>query len=139
MKRAGDTGIPTATRRFRLVQDGDESFGVLVFLPSYAKALDANASETDRRRNVTGYFVGVIRLDDFFAILEQNKRVHGLDVQIHTGAGQGPEEQLLWRASHAQTTPAEIQHASIAAGLLGAFLLATTGRTILNDRKRTGS
>jgi CHASE1-domain containing sensor protein len=175
MQRAGDTGKPTATRRLRLMQDGDESPGVLVFLPAYAKAVDATASEDERRRNLIGYFVGAVRLDAFFAFLEGETRVQGIDVQIHSGAGQGREEQLLWRTSRASDTPAEIRHATTrtywgracrvdcsatpeyvaatqswrpwsvlagglsAAGLLGAFLLATTGRAVLIERNRTGS
>ena len=159
MKRAGDTGRPTATRRFRLMQDGDESLGVLVFLPAYADA--------DARRNPTGYFVGVVRLDRFFAYLQRDPDI---DVQIHTAAGPGDGEQLLWGRSSAANTPAEIRDERLrnywgsswridyratpayvaaaqswrpwgvlagglgAAGLIGAFLLAATGRAILASR-----
>src|SRR6185503_8875877 len=149
MKRARDTGAATATRRSRLMQDGDESFGVLVFLPAY-----------DRERRLLGYFVGVVRLDDFFAFLEEIRKVQAIDVRIHSAADPGSEEQLLWGTSQA---PAEIRHETLktywgsrwridcsatpayvaatqswrpwgmlaggmsAAGLLGAFLLAATG------------
>jgi CHASE1-domain containing sensor protein len=173
MKRAGDTGTATATRKVRLMQDGDASFGVLVLLPSYAKALAPDASEDERRRNLAGYFVGVVRLDDFFALLEEARRAQGIDVRIQ-GAGGGPEEELLWPTSRAGEVPAEIRHAVersywgrswridcgatpeyvagaqswrpwgvLAAGmsltgLIGAFLLTTTGRAILKERNPSG-
>jgi hypothetical protein len=76
MKRARETGEAAATRRFHLVQDRDESFGVLVFLPA-------------ERRNPIGYFVGVIRLGDFFAFLEESRKSPGIDVQIHTVSPMG--------------------------------------------------
>jgi len=155
MKRARDNRTAAATRRFQLIQDVDESFGVLVFLPSYVEA-----SATPM-----GYFVGVVRLDSFFAFLDENRKVQGIDVRIHTASGQGGEDQLLWPASSARKAAAEIQQENVrtywgvpwriqysatpeyvaatqswkawgvlagglgAAGLLGAVLLAVTGRS----------
>jgi len=160
MKRARDTGAAAATRRFQLIQDGDETFGVLVFLPSCAG--DAATP--------IGYFVGVVRLDRFFAFLDEHRKAQGIDVRIHTASGQGGEEQLLWPASPARKAPAEIQHETLrtywgapwriqcgatpefvaatqswrawgvlagglaAAGLLGAFLLAATARSVTLGR-----
>ena len=110
MKRARDTGAAAATRRFPLIQDSDKSFGVLVFLPAYG---GAGASEDERRRNSIGYFVGVVRLSDFFAFLDESRRVQGVDVQIHTVSPQGGDDQLLWPESSGRTTLPEIRHSDI--------------------------
>lgn len=54
MERARDSGLPVATARLRLVDECDERFGCLIFLPVFEKGL-AHDTVADRRRNLRGF------------------------------------------------------------------------------------
>ena len=168
LNESRDSGRPRATGKLRLMQGGDESFGVLVLLPAYGKTLAPDASQEERRRNLVGYFAGVVRLNQFFGFLGIGKKA-GIDFRIRTSdLEENPEE--LWRTPDPGTTSAAIRsvHTRVywghswtvessaaaeyvaaaqswrpwgvlagglaAAGLVGAFLLAVSGRAVLISR-----
>lgn len=102
LKQACDSGTAAVTRRIRLMQERDEAFGLIVFVPAYA---DRGASTTpeERRRQVIGYVAGVIRLDDFFSFLKAD----WVDAEIADGEG----GEVIWRSSPSAAAT-EIQHSS---------------------------
>jgi PAS domain S-box-containing protein len=61
LHRARDTGEPSATGRIRLVQETDEQFGLLIFLPIYSTEPPPITVE-ERRQNLQGYATGVFRI-----------------------------------------------------------------------------
>ncbi len=63
LNAARDSGKATATERITLVQETDKQFGVLVFMPTYRNGVPHSTID-ERRRNLTGYMVGVLRGDD---------------------------------------------------------------------------
>jgi PAS domain S-box-containing protein len=63
LERARDTGEPTVTERIRLVQDTEEQFGFLIFLPVYRKGMPAETVE-QRREALEGFALGVFRAGD---------------------------------------------------------------------------
>ena len=63
LQHARDTGEPRATGRVILLQDTDQQFGLLIFLPIYGHALPHDTVEA-RRQNLHGYATVVLRLGD---------------------------------------------------------------------------
>jgi len=63
MNRARDTGQPIASSRIRLVQETGRQFGILIFLPIYAKAMPPEDSQA-RREHLQGFALGVLRIGD---------------------------------------------------------------------------
>lgn len=61
LEKARDTGAAVATRRIRLVQETEEQFGFLVFLPIYRNEMPHGTVE-DRRENLLGFALGVFRI-----------------------------------------------------------------------------
>jgi CHASE1-domain containing sensor protein len=171
MKQANETGTEVATRKIRLMQDHEVSHGLIVFLPVYSKLMGVGGTPEERTKFLVGYFAGVVRLEDFFSIVDRRQPID-LDVQFHSADAAGRAEELLWRSQDASGTLSEIQRSKVshywgrpwvvvcratsayvadarswkpwgvlavglaAAGLVGAFLLAATGRAILAERNR---
>ncbi len=63
MNRARDSGQPIASSRIRLVQEAGRQFGILIFLPIYAKALPPEDPQA-RREHLQGFALGVLRIKD---------------------------------------------------------------------------
>lgn len=63
LQQSRDSGKMVATSRIKLVQDQSEQFGVLTFLPVYAKGKDIH-SVAGRREHLTGFVLGVFRIGD---------------------------------------------------------------------------
>ena len=111
LKRARDSGSPAATRRIRLMQESEPSFGMLIFLPATSKALGPDAPPEERRQCLIGYFATVLRLEQFFDFLDGVKQTEGIDTEVRY-ADELPGPDLIWPASADGRVPAEIQHAS---------------------------
>ncbi|MDX1764047.1 MAG: CHASE domain-containing protein [bacterium] len=63
LRRARDYGRPTATGRLDLVQEQEQSYGLLVLQPVYASGLPLDTVEA-RRQLLVGFSVGVFRLPE---------------------------------------------------------------------------
>ena len=63
MNRARDTGQPIASSRIKLVQEVGHQFGILIFLPIYAKAMPQGDPQA-RRQHLQGFALGVFRIGD---------------------------------------------------------------------------
>ena len=63
MKLARDTGQMIATERLVPVQEKDDEFGVLVCMPVYREEPE-NSTVEDLRRNLEGFLLGVLEIDD---------------------------------------------------------------------------
>jgi len=116
IQTAGDEGLSVATRKIRLMQERDETFGMIVFHPVYAKPVDAKTSVEERRRNLVGFFAAVLRLDDFFYPLARLQEKEGISVEIQEAKGADPIRvppgvDVLWQAG---ATHGEIQHRAVA-------------------------
>jgi len=61
---ARDTGQMIASARVTLVQEKEDQYGVLMFMPVYRAGSDQNTVE-NLRESLEGFFLGVYRLDDF--------------------------------------------------------------------------
>lgn len=91
---ARDTGNPIASARIRLVQETGQQFGILIFMPIYRNGLPRDTLEA-RRRNLTGYMVGVYRSGDIVNAALRDSEIEGLVYRlIDDSAPDG--EQLLF-------------------------------------------
>ena len=63
LNRARDTGEAVATARITLVQETGDQYGIIVFDPIYRSGEPADTVE-ERRENLTGFGLGVLRLGD---------------------------------------------------------------------------
>ena len=66
MNRARDAGKAIASSRIRLVQETGHQFGILIFLPIYAKGGVQEDAQT-RRKSLEGFALGVLRIGDMVA------------------------------------------------------------------------
>ncbi len=74
--RARDSGEITATARITLIQEQDDQYGILAFMPVYRNGLPHQTLE-QRRNHILGYLVEVFRVEDIVsAALEQLNREH---------------------------------------------------------------
>ena len=115
LKVARDSGLPASTRRIRLMQASEPSYGILLFHPVYSKT---DAPPEERRRTLTGYFAAVLRLEQFFDFLPYISQTEGIDIVVRY-ADELPGPDLIWPASVDDKGPAEIQHTSFISSFAG--------------------
>ncbi len=81
INKACDSGQPIATNKITLVQDNKELNGLLVFTPAYANVKPPGTVE-ERRKNITGYVVGVFKIDQMIeASIKENEK-DGLKIYL---------------------------------------------------------
>lgn len=94
LELARDNGYPVASPRIKLVQEADESFGVLIFLPVYQQG-QTISSVVQRQQHLKGYALGVFRIETMVTTAWQNfdlRDVHFRLLDISAPA----ESQLLF-------------------------------------------
>lgn len=92
LEAARDTGNPSATSRIVLVQERENGYGFLVFMPLYEKDAPTGSAE-ERRKALRGFVLGVINIGDMF---ESMFRRRPLDMDMHLYDESAPAgEQLL--------------------------------------------
>ena len=94
INRSKDTGKLTATARVTLVQEQEEQYGVVVFLPVYGRQ-DTPITVASRRAALRGFVLGVFRIGDMVtsALKDFPPDTIRYSLYDHTA----PEgEQLLW-------------------------------------------
>lgn len=75
VEQARDMGVPIATERITLVQDGEQKLSVLVFNPLYAKG-QPHATVAERRQALRGFTVAVINIEKLlFAALGKTQPI----------------------------------------------------------------
>jgi diguanylate cyclase (GGDEF)-like protein/PAS domain S-box-containing protein len=88
-ERARDTGEPTATGRYRLVQEQGASYGVVIYLPVYSHE---RANTLEERRSAHRGFVNVVlRVDDMLADMTAEPIVGGMRMRIEDRGPIGTE------------------------------------------------
>ena len=101
--RARDSGDIAATGRITLVQEHGNQYGMLTFIPIYAK-LQRLASVEDRRNNIYGYAVAVFRFGDIVTAALQDRYREGLFYQlVDESAPLG--ERLLFASDQKEPAP----------------------------------
>lgn len=71
IERARDTGKIAITHRVNLVQVADSQYGVLAFMPIYRDNPAVNTL-VEKRRNITGYVVAALKMEDVIAAALEN-------------------------------------------------------------------
>ncbi|GAB2886421.1 hypothetical protein GCM10027046_13460 [Uliginosibacterium flavum] len=94
LEAARDSGMPTITAPVRLMQGSTREKGVLIFVPAYAPDTSI-ADIAGRRKNLTGFAVGALRITEVFDQALKNIPPSGLDVRMSDSALAG-EEGLLY-------------------------------------------
>ncbi len=109
LNKARDSGNIAVSGRIKLVQETGDHFGLLAFLPIYVK--DApHETEQQRRENLFGFALGVIRVGDLVESALESLRTPpgGLDIYVFD-PGEAPEARLLYhhpsRVRAGGTTP----------------------------------
>ena len=105
MDRAWETGQGALTGRLTLVQETgkDVQAGVLMFLPLYFHAVNAQTAD-ERRASLRGWVSGVFRMNDFMAGVLGARR-DDIGIRIYDGTQELPE-QLLYASDPASAEQA---------------------------------
>jgi diguanylate cyclase (GGDEF)-like protein/PAS domain S-box-containing protein len=106
-ERARDTGEPSATGRYRLVQEKAGSHGLVIYLPLYTQRVKS----IDKRRDSLAGFVNVVlRVDDTLADLLSEPLLSALRMRIHDMGPVGipappPGPETLFYQTHSEEQP----------------------------------
>ncbi len=92
LERARDTGKAVSTGRVTLQETG-EHLGFLIFLPIYRNALPHRTLE-ERRENLHGLALTVIRIRDLVAASFEGLNLHGVDFHLYDDSAP-PDQRLL--------------------------------------------
>jgi PAS domain S-box-containing protein len=94
MSQARDTGEAMASSRIRLVQEVGRQFGVLIFLPIYARGMPRDTEEA-RRERLQGFALGVFRVGDMVNAALQPFDRKGVEYRLYDETAP-PGERLLF-------------------------------------------
>ena len=107
--RARDSGHIAATARITLVQEHGNQYGMLAFIPIYAKAQPLTSLE-DRRNNITGYVLAVFRCGDIVTSALQDRYREGLYYRLIDESAP-VAERLLFASDPKEPSPITRQKA----------------------------
>ncbi len=93
MEAARDTGLPAATAKVPLNNDGVSDVGFLIYAPIY-KNDRTPATEAERREALSGFVFSRFRAADFMKAVLAIKNTTDVDVQVHDG--QDPTTENLF-------------------------------------------
>lgn len=93
-----NTGKIVSTARITLVQEKEDAFGLLMFVPVYKKQVSL-VSDEDRKNNLLGFGLGVFRIKDIVesAFLEFNPE--GVDFFVHDKSASTDKKFLYYHVS----------------------------------------
>jgi len=100
LNAARDTGELRSTARIKLVQEKEERYGVLLALPVFRKNQLLNTIE-ERRRNLTGFILGVFRLGDIVESSLASLQPRRVDIYLHDKTASKEEQFLYYHKSRA--------------------------------------
>ena len=95
LERARDTGEPTVTGRIRLVQETEEQFGFLIFVPVYRRGMPTGTID-ERRAALEGFALGVFRAGNVLRALLEDNEPFGLPFDL-LDLSASEEQRLLHR------------------------------------------
>lgn len=101
LKESGDTGEMIASGRITLVQEKEQQYGFLVYMPVYEGNIVPESIEK-RREKLAGFVLGVFRLKDIMEKSWLYFKGNGIDVSI-TDMDAEPEESTLYVHSPGKT------------------------------------
>lgn len=93
LDKARDTGQPVVSSRIKLVQEKGQQAGVLIFLPIYRNGLPPHTVE-ERRLNLAGYVVGVLRMGDVVEGILKKSDLEGIDLRLVDRTAEDSEKIL---------------------------------------------
>lgn len=94
LNKARNSGEMIATARITLVQEKEEQYGFLVFMPIYEKNVPLNTIE-DRRQNLIGFVLGVFRIEEIIERALSYLGPDSIDIYLYDESGT-PEERFLY-------------------------------------------
>ena len=98
LNKSRDTGEAVATARITLVQEQEDQFAFLVFLPIYQNG-SPTASLAQRRENLIGFALGVFRIKDIvdqsLACASSEEILSEIDIQLHDRSAPQGQQMLL--------------------------------------------
>ncbi len=81
LEQAAETGLVVASPRVKLVQQGRERDGVLLFFPRYRRDAPVSTAQ-ERRDNLVGSILGVFRTADFLASAVSLFELANIDIRL---------------------------------------------------------
>ncbi|MCH8888694.1 MAG: PAS domain S-box protein, partial [SAR324 cluster bacterium] len=106
LRKARDTGGLVATERITLVQEDQDQFGFLVFLPVYGSG-EVPATVAMRRKTLTGFVLGVYRIAGIVRSSLPRHDQRGLGVEIYVFDASAPPGRRLLYPKNASAQSAE--------------------------------
>ncbi len=103
LEKARDTGDMVITHRIRLRLEADPSFAFLAVQPIYRNASPSGTLE-ERRKNLTGFVVGVFRFEDMVNAALKGISLKGIDLSLFDESAT-PERKMLY-SNISQANPA---------------------------------
>lgn len=94
MESSRDSGGMLAAGRITLVQETGEQYGLLIFSPVYGIE-KLHETVEDRRKNLTGFALGVFRIGDFIDKTIKGHYSSGIDITLYDYVSPA-NEQLLY-------------------------------------------
>lgn len=111
LNQARDTGEPVATARITLVQEQEDQFAFLVFLPVYRNG-SPSGTLTHRRENLIGFALGVFRVNDIVnqsAHPSSEEIISDIGVQLFDRSAPQGDQSLLSAAPGTPEADAPVQ------------------------------
>jgi signal transduction histidine kinase/sensor domain CHASE-containing protein len=95
LNNARDTGMIAATARITLLQEQEERYGILVFIPVYQKNVPLYTVE-DRRKNLLGFVLGGFRVGDIVERTFTYLKAAGIDIYLYDVSA-SEEDSFLYK------------------------------------------
>lgn len=98
------TGKPTATEKVRLIQDREnsDSASVLLFFPSFKDEFNPLWKPEEKKRNNTGFVIGIFRIQDIVAAALDENSLSGINYFLFDVSSEKPT-QLFRKIDQTET------------------------------------
>jgi PAS domain S-box-containing protein len=108
LERARDTGEIAATARITLVQEREEQYGVVAFMPLYRKG-SLHRTLEERRNAISGYLVEVLRGEDIVTAALKDLHRDGLVYRLIDKSAPAGEQSIFAGSDQKQLEPLVLQ------------------------------
>lgn len=102
-----NTGVAVATARIKLVQEKENQYGFLIFLPVYQRSSSVETIE-DRQRNLQGFVLGVFRVGDMVKAALTQLQSQPIAIQLSDISSPTNQESLYFQSPSAHKTLPDI-------------------------------